>query len=321
MPAEGEVKVGVVGLGYFGSHHARHYAAHPGATLVGVADADPERSATAAQRFDAAPFGDHHALIGQVEAVSVAVPTSLHHKVAGDLIDAGIHVFVEKPIASDAGEAADLVARARARGVVLQVGHIERYAPAFRALLNRVEAPRLVECVRHATWSGRATDVDVVLDLMIHDIDLALTVAASPVVSVAASGTSVATETNDVAEARLVFENGVVARLAASRVAASPERSVCVAETGRYLAADLAGQTLSIVTGIQGAATTESVTLAAADNLGSEINAFLESVRSGEAPPVDGVAGLDAMKVADMILAEIAKGRVSSPDTSNGVPA
>ncbi|MCB1497280.1 MAG: Gfo/Idh/MocA family oxidoreductase [Bauldia sp.] len=321
MPAGSEVKVGVVGLGYFGSHHARHYAAHPEARLVAVVDSDPERSGPAARRFGAAALDDHRALIGQVEAASVAVPTSLHHRVAGDLIDAGIHVFVEKPIAIDAREAADLVERARGAGVILQVGHIERYAPAFRALLDRVEAPRLIECVRHTTWTGRATDVDVVLDLMIHDIDLALTVAGSTVVSAEASGARIATDSNDVAEARLVFANGVVATLAASRVAAVAERSVSVSEIGRNLAADLSGQTLSIVTGVDGTASSETMTLAAADNLGSEISAFLESVRNGAPPPVDGMAGLDAMKVADMILAAISRGQISSPDLTNGVPA
>ncbi len=284
MPAVSEVKVGVVGLGYFGSHHARHYAANAASRLVAVVDADPERAEAAALRFGVEAMADHRAMIGRVEAASVAVPTSLHHRVAGDLIDAGIHVFVEKPIAGNAREAGDLVERAGRQGVTLQVGHIERYAPAFRALMERIEAPRLIECVRHTTWTGRATDVDVVLDLMIHDIDLALTIAASPVISVAASGASVATGLNDVAEARLSFANGAVATLAASRVAAAAERSVSVTEAGRRLTADLSAQTLAIVAGIDGAARTETLQLAAADNLATEINAFLESVRTGKPP-------------------------------------
>ena len=321
MPAASEVKVGVVGLGYFGSHHARHYAAHAGARLVAVVDADAERARVAAQRFGAEPLADHRALIGRVDAASIAVPTSLHHRVASDLIDAGIHVFVEKPIASDAGQASDLVELAARRGVTLQVGHIERYAPAFRALQDRVEAPRLIECVRHTTWSGRATDVDVVLDLMIHDIDLALTIAGSPVVSVEAAGAPVATRLNDVAEARLVFANGVVATLAASRVAASAQRSISVTEEGRRLTADLSAQTLSIITGIDGAASTDTLNLAAADNLAAEVNAFLDSVLTGAPPPVDGVAGLAAIKVADMILAAISRGRVPSSALVDGVPA
>ncbi len=321
MPAADEVKVGVVGLGYFGSHHARHYAAHVGARLVAVVDADAERAAAAANRFGAEPLADHRDLIGKVDAVSITVPTSLHHAVASDLIDAGIHVFVEKPIASDALQASELVDMATAKSVILQVGHIERYAPAFRALRDRVKAPRVIECVRHATWTGRATDVDVVLDLMIHDIDLALTLADSPIVSVEAAGAPVATRLNDVAEARLVFANGVIATLAASRVAANAQRAVSVTEEGRRLTADLSAQTLSIMTGSDGAASTETIKLANADNLAAEVNAFLQSVGSGEPPPVDGRAGLAAMKVADAILAAISNGRVSPPAFTDGVPA
>lgn len=319
--AEGKARVGVVGLGYFGSHHARHYAAHPGAELIAVVDADPERAGIAAQNHQAEALADHKALIGKVDAVSITVPTSLHHAVARDLIEAGLHVFVEKPIAAEVDEAADLVARAHRQGVTLQVGHIERHSPAFAALRERVRAPRLIECVRQNPWNGRATDVDVVLDLMIHDIDLALTLAGSPVESVAATGVRVATATSDAAEARLTFASGAVANLSASRVAATGRRTVTVVEPGRCLTADLANQTVSITVGEGGAVDTETVSLTPADNLATEIDAFLHSVRTGNRPLVDGRAGLDALKVADMILAAISNRRVATPQPTEGVPA
>ncbi|HET7718115.1 MAG TPA: Gfo/Idh/MocA family oxidoreductase [Bauldia sp.] len=313
------IKVGVVGLGYFGSHHARHYAAHAGARLVAVVDTDPDRACRAAAAHGAEAFSDHRALIGKVEAASIAVPTSAQPKVAAELIEAGIHLFVEKPIAADIPEAADLVARAARRGTRLQVGHIERYAPAFGALRERVRAPRLIECVRRTPWSGRALDVDVVLDLMIHDIDLVLTLAASPAASVDASGVSVATRWNDVAEARVRFANGVVATFAASRVAPSAERSIAVTEEGRRLVANLALPELTIVAAADDGVATERIALPPSDNLAAEVDAFLTSVASGTPPPVDGQAGLDALKLARMILAATAQGK--GPIQSQGVPA
>lgn len=316
----GEIAVGVVGLGYFGSHHARHYASHAGARLVAVVDADPDRACGAAEKYGAEAHAHHSALIGKVDAASITVPTSHHYAVACDLIDAGIHLFIEKPIAADVADAAELVERAGRRGAIVQVGHIERFSPAFRALEAEVRAPRLIECVRRTPWTGRAADVDVVLDLMIHDIDLALTLAGAPLVSVAATGVSVVTGKNDVAEARLTFANGVVATLATSRVAPAGERVLSVTETGRRLVADLATPGLTIITRAAGAVQTESVALAHADNLFTEIDAFLGSVRTGTPPLVDGSAGLDALGAAAMILTSISEARQVVPPSSERSP-
>jgi predicted dehydrogenase len=314
------IRVGVVGLGYFGAHHVRHYAANPRASLVAVADIDPLRAARVAGEHGAVALPDHRAMIGRVDAVSVTAPTSLHHAIAGELVDAGIHVFVEKPITADAASAADLVARAEARDARLQVGHIERFAPAFRALRERVRAPRLIEAVRRTPWSGRALDVDVVLDLMIHDIDLVLTLAASEVASVAASGVSVATAHNDAVTAQVTFANGVVATLATSRVAAAPERTIAVTEPGRRLMADLAKPELTIVSAAAGGGVAEErIALDRLDNLAAEVDAFLASVASGAPPQVDGRAGLDALKLAEAILD--AAGDPAAPPVFSGVPA
>ena len=315
----GQIAVGVVGLGYFGSHHARHYAAHAGARLVAVVDADPDRACGAATKYGADAHADHRNLVGKVEAVSITVPTSLHYAIACDLIDAGIHLFIEKPIAVEVADAADLVARAARRGTIVQVGHIERFSPAFRALQAEVRAPRLIECVRRAPWKGRAADVDVVLDLMIHDIDLALALAGAPVTSVAASGVSVMTDLNDVAEARLTFANGVVATLATSRVAAASERTLAVTEPGRRLVADLGNPGLAVVRPGADAAEIERVSLAHADNLFAEIDAFLASVRTGTPPVVDGAAGLDALETAAMILDAISAAQQGASLPQDGV--
>jgi predicted dehydrogenase len=305
------IRVGIVGLGYFGAHHARHYAANPAARLVAVADADLSRACAAAEAYGAEAYSDAHALIGKVDAVSVTAPTSLHHVIARDFLEAGVHVFVEKPIAADVAEAEDLVARARAAGVTLQVGHIERFSPAFRALQTEMGAPLFIDCVRHAPWKGRASDVDVVLDLMIHDIDLALTLAGAPVASVEASGHSRVTATNDTAEARLTFANGVAATLAASRVATRAERILSVTEADRLLVADLAAPSLEIRPK-HASAPASTIALPPADNLAAEIAAFLACVVSGTAPLVGGQAGLDALIVADMILTAIGKSRASA---------
>jgi predicted dehydrogenase len=306
------IAVGVVGLGYFGSHHARHYAAHPRARLAALVETDRERADLVAEKYEAEVFGDHMALAGKVVAASVTVPTPLHHAVARDLIDAGIHLFIEKPLAADASAAADLVERAARRGVVVQVGHVQRFSPAFKALQAEVRRPQLIECNRQAPWTKRGADVDVVLDLMIHDIDLALTLAGAPVTDVSASGVRVVTGTNDVAEARLTFANGVVATLATSRVAPASTRTLSVTEEGRRLVADLAATSLTIVT-FGGGAGPELVPVVARDDLGAEIDAFLSSAAGGPAPVVDGRAGLEALRVAETILDAIVSSRGARP--------
>jgi predicted dehydrogenase len=318
--AAGKVRVGVVGVGVFGAHHARHYAGHADAQLVALVDPDLPRACAAAEIYGAVAYADPRALIGKVDAVSITVPASLHHAVAAPLIEAGISTFIEKPVTIDAPSAADLAERAVRAGVIVQVGHIERFSPAFRVLKERARNPRLISAVRQMPWHGRAADVDVVLDLMIHDIDLALVLAGAPVLSVDAVGANVVSTTWDVAEAHLTFANGVVASLSASRVALKPLRMMSVVTPGRCLIADFAGPSLAIVArasatldGAPGGVASETIALPATDNLGDEIAAFLDSVRTGRRPLVDGTAGLDVMRVADMILQSIARPSAAGP--------
>jgi predicted dehydrogenase len=303
--SDGLTNVGVVGLGVFGRHHARHFAAHPGARLVGVADVDAGRARQAAADFDCAAHADHRALIGAVDAVSVAVPAGGHAVVARDFVDAGVHVLVEKPIASESAAAGDIVGAAEDAGVVLQVGHIERFSPVIREMRGRVADPRRMAAVRRAPWSGRAADVDVVLDMMIHDIDHVLTFAGAPVASVAASGAAVRSDLTDEAEAWITFTNGVIATLSASRVAEASERRLTVTEPGTMFAADLAADRLTIAS--RGGAAIDTLRFDPHDNLAAEIDAFLASVAGGDPPEVDGRAGLAALAVAERIQAAIAE--------------
>ena len=306
------IRVGVVGLGAFGRHHARHYANHPGARLIAVADADGARAETIAADSGAEAFTDPGALIGKVDAVSIAVPATLHHAVACDFLDAGVHVFMEKPLAVDSASAEDLVGRAERAGVILQVGHIERFSPAVGELARRLSDPRRIAAVRRTGWTGRSADVDVVLDLMIHDIDLVLTLAGASVTSVAANGTSSVSGLTDDAEAWLTFANGCIATLSASRSSAENQRQLTVTEPGTVYVADLAGPSLSVKPRA-GRAAAETVPLTPHDNLGAEIAAFLDSVATGAPPLVDGRAGAAALAIAERIQAAIADG--SAPAT------
>jgi predicted dehydrogenase len=247
----------------------------------------------------------HRDLIGRIEAASVVAPASSHYAIARDLIDAGIHVLVEKPLAAEGTEAADLVGRAERVGIVLQVGHIERHTPIFAALRERVTGPRRIAAVRRTGWTGRSADVDVVLDLMIHDIDLILSLTAAPLAGIEASGAVGPSGLVDEAEAWLTFAGGLVATLSASRCAERPLRRLTVTEPASVLTADFGTGSLTAA-GRRGASDLETITVPVADSLAAEIDEFLACVRSGERPLVDGKAGLAALRVCDMIRNAIA---------------
>jgi predicted dehydrogenase len=290
----------VVGFGYFGAFHAKQYAAHPDAELVAIAE--PGEKARAALR---AIYGDigvpnHRDLFGKVDAVSVAAPTALHHAIAADFIAAGIPVLAEKPLCESAAAARELVALADRHKVVLQVGHIERFSATYRRLKDELRAPQQIECWRHTPWRGRILDVDVVLDLMIHDIDLALDMAGSEPVDVTASGVSMMGHGLDSVLARVGFASGAVAHLSASRVAPIVSRVIKVTEGDRSLTGDLMAGKLSVFTA-DGAAVSEAE-IAHVDALRAEIDAFLAAVagrRGGQG--VDGHEAVRALALADRI--------------------
>ena len=301
------LRTAVIGVGYLGRFHAEKYAANPAAELVAVADVDPARARAVAAALGVEAVTDYRALAGRIDCASVAVPTQLHHAVACDLLDAGVDVLVEKPLTTTVDEGKALLELAVRRGRVLQVGHLERFNPAIRALDGIVREPRFIECHRLAPFTERGTDVDVVLDLMIHDLDVILSMMPSPLRSVEAVGVPVLTNSVDIANARLRFANGGIANVTASRVSLKRERKLRIFQPDAYLSVDYGERRVLICRRESGpdglpALSLEEREVPEADALGSEIDAFLSAVRDRETPPVTGWDGLRALEVAHVIL-------------------
>ncbi len=299
------LRTAVIGAGYLGRFHAQKYAALPGAELVAVVDADAERAAAVAGEVGCEALTDHRDLIGRVDAVSVVVPTRLHHEVAMAMLQAGIHVLVEKPITATLPEAQALVDTATAKNLRLQVGHLERFNPAVQDLSKRIDGPLFIESHRLAPFNPRGADVSVVLDLMIHDIDIILTLVGQPLSRIDANGVPVISDDIDIANARLQFENGCVANVTASRVSQKSERKMRLFQPSAYIALDFQARSLDIRRkgggeqhpGISDILS-EQVTFDTGDALLSEIEAFLISVREGSRPIVSGDDGLQALATA-----------------------
>ncbi len=303
------LRAAVVGVGYFGRFHAKHYAAHPNADLVAVVDADPARGQAVAAEYGVTPLTRIADLAGRVDLVSVATPTSLHFDAVSELLDLGIHVLVEKPITPDLASADALVDKADRHGLILQVGHIERHSAAFKALRAETDRPWLIEVRRHAPWRKRATDVNVVLDLMIHDLDLVLGLVPSPIAWVDAVAASVFSEGEDSVDARIAFDGGTIANVSASRVAAATERRMIVHDADVTLVCDFAESTLTRqghdrVAALNGGDALTSTTRAIdrEDSLANEISEFLDCVATGRRPTVDGARGRDALDLACRVL-------------------
>ena len=310
------VRVGVIGIGNMGWHHARVLSLLRDAELVGVADPDAERGRLALQQFGCRWYDDFRELLPQVEAVCIAVPTLLHHEVGRSCLEAGVHVLIEKPIAATQEEAADLIRAADGAGRLLQVGHIERFNPAFRELLKVVADEQVVvlEARRHSPNADRANDVSVVLDLMIHDIDLVLELAASPVVRLAAAGGRSAEGPIDYVNATLGFSNGVVASLTASKMAHRKIRSLSAHCRSSLMETDFLNHNLRIHRRSHGSVSAdhgelvfrndgfiEEVSTTSIEPLYAELEHFLRCVRGEESPAVDGLQASRALQLADLI--------------------
>jgi len=303
----------IIGAGHLGKFHAQKYAALAGCELVAVVDADPETARQSAEPAGARALTDYRELLGRVDAVSIAAPTALHHAIARDFLDADTHVLVEKPITVTLAQADELTALARERGCVLQVGHLERFNPALRAADAILDNPRFIESHRLSPFNPRGTDVDVVLDLMIHDIDIILDIVASPLCRAEASGTPVLTGATDIANARLVFDNGCVANVTASRVSAKQERRMRFFQHERYLVVDFGARTLTshhkgereMYPGIPELVSREQV-FEASDAIRDEIASFLACIRTAAPPLVSGADGRRALAAAIDISAHFA---------------
>jgi predicted dehydrogenase len=309
------VRVGVIGIGNMGWHHARVLSLLRDAELVGVADPSEERGRLAEQQFGCRWFADYSALLPEVEAVCIAVPTLLHHRVGLAALQAGVHVLIEKPIAATQDEAIDLIGAAESAGR-LQVGHIERFNPAFRELLKVVAGEEIVvlEARRHSPNPDRANDVSVVLDLMIHDIDLVLELAAAPVVRLAAAGGRSGDGPIDYVNATLAFANGVVASLTASKMAHRKVRRLYTHCRNSLMETDFLNHNLRIHRRSHGSFSAdhgelvyrndgfiEEVSTTSIEPLYAELEHFLQCVRGVETPAVDGLQASRALLLADLI--------------------
>jgi predicted dehydrogenase len=297
------LRAAVVGAGHLGRFHAEKYATLPDVELAAVVDIDLDRARLVAAASGGAALGDHRLLAERVDVASVAVPTCLHYEITRDLLEAGIHVLVEKPFTSSIDQGRDLIDRSKLCGRVLQVGHVERFNPVTRALLQRVEQPLFIEAHRIAPFKPRGTDVDVVLDLMIHDIDLILQLVRSPVVRIDATGSPVLSANIDIANARIQFADGCVANLTASRVSGKSERQLRIFQRNAYFSADLGNRRLSAYRKAGDGAESvdlqvERIELDADDALAAQIRDFLRCVTDGSAPQVSGSDGLRALQAA-----------------------
>ncbi len=307
------LNVAVIGVGYLGRFHAQKYKAMSNVKLVGVVEPHAERAREIAQEFKVPVHSSISPLIGQIDAASVVCPTVSHFHVTRELLNASIHCFVEKPITTTIDEANELINLASQKGLILQVGHIERFNPAMAFLLNHVTKPMFIEAHRLSVFKQRAIDVDVVLDLMIHDLDLVLALMGTMPRELHAVGTPVLTPNVDIANARLVFGNGCVANLTASRISLTSMRKFRVFEPGRYISADSIEQK-NVMVSVQTSAQKSDQELLPQviehekqDSLLNELNSFIESIRSGSIPPVTGENGRQAIELAMEVSASIKK--------------
>jgi predicted dehydrogenase len=299
-----KLKCAVIGTGYLGKFHAEKYAVLPDCELVAVVDIDEVAAQTVASQHGVAALMDYHALLGKVDAVSIVVPTTLHHSVAKDFLNAGAHVLVEKPITVTVEEADELIVLAQAKNLVLQVGHLERFNPAVLGLDNE-EKPLFIESHRLSPFNPRANDVSVVLDLMIHDIDIILALVDSEIERIDASGTPVLTQGTDIANVRLLFKNGCVANVTASRISMKTERKMRLFRPSSYVSVDFQNRVLTkhrtgskeMFPGIPEIETEESV-FESSDALMAEIKHFVNCIHTGENPLVSGAAGRRALATA-----------------------
>jgi predicted dehydrogenase len=306
-----ELRAAVVGVGHLGRFHAEKYAALPGVRLVAVVDRDPERARAVAATLGADAVPDHRALAGRVDCASVAVPTGAHAAVGLDLLAAGIDVLIEKPLASTAAEGAALVRAAADAGRLLQVGHLERFNPALRTAAAVITEPRFLECHRLAPFVDRGTDVDVIRDLMIHDLDVIQSFIPAEVETVEAVGVPVLTPRVDIANARLRFTNGCIANVTASRVSMKRERMLRLFQPDAYVAIDYDQRRVRIVRreaatpGALPSITADELDTGEGDPLRDEIAAFVEAVARRTSPLVGGREGLRALELAERIAASL----------------
>jgi len=315
------IRTAVIGVGYLGRFHAQKYAQMEEVDLVGVVDISPERAQDVAREVGTRAYTDIHEIVGKIDAASVVVPTIHHHEVAKILLSRGIHCMLEKPISTTLEEADELISLAKKQSLILQVGHLERFNPAIKVLEAKVKRPLFIEAHRLSGFKDRATDVDVVLDLMIHDLEIILALVHSPLKEIRAVGVPVLTPKVDIANTRLIFENGCTANLTASRISLQDMRRIRVFQPGAYISADCAERKSLVVTrdlsaGPMAAIRPEFKTHDGTDMLYDELKSFVRAVQGIEKPKVTGESGRRALKLAMDINARIMQG-LNTSDLGN----
>ncbi|NLW34520.1 Gfo/Idh/MocA family protein [Syntrophorhabdus aromaticivorans] len=298
----------LVGAGHMGKIHVDKLASFADVHIAGIVDADAAMARDVAQKYGVPWFGDYKELLGHVEGIVIASPTETHYRIARDFLEAGSHVFIEKPIAKTREEAAELVDLARKAKRVLQIGHLERFNPAFTGAAPFIKKPVLIETRRASGFTGRSIDIDVVLDLMIHDIDLVLSLVDGEVKRVRAQGFSLVTDNLDAASAQVEFANGCIANLTANRISAVKERSLTVFQKDRYIFVDLLnGKITNTVKQGEGLLDTTEYTAKKLDAVKHELMAFIQSIATMSVPIVKGEDGLRALALAHQIKEYIAE--------------
>ncbi len=301
------VKVAVVGVGHLGSRHARIYSELDRVELVGVVDSDPARAAEIGREYGCPSFRRLEDLPSGVEAVSVVVPTDRHYQVASALMERGCHLLVEKPITDSIPTARELLRQAEKNGLLLQVGHVERFNPGILGLEKIIKEPRFIECHRNAPFQPRGTEVGVVLDLMIHDLDIILYLVASPVESLEAVGATVLSGHEDIANARIKFKSGCVANITTSRISTGRLRKIRVFQDDAYISLDYMGRTGKVFRKIDNRIVADELAIRPGEPLKLELESFLEAVRLGGKPQVAAEDSLAALRVAVEVTREVEK--------------
>ncbi len=300
-----KLRVAVIGTGYLGKFHAEKYAQMDEVELIGIVDIDQSVSEKIAKKFNTAVYTDHREILDRVDAVSIVVPTSAHFPVAKDCLENRIDILIEKPITTSIQEADELISIADSKNLIIQVGHLERFNPAVVALQNVIMEPMFIESHRLSVYKDRATDVSVVFDLMIHDIDIILTLVKSDVKTIHASGSPVISDHVDIANARIEFENGCVANVTASRISIKNERKIRLFQKNAYISIDFAKPEVTVIQqnsnakgGLIPGMEVKHININKGDALKDEISSFVNAVIKRKTPEVTGMMGRNALKVA-----------------------
>ena len=303
-----KLRVGVVGVGHIGSNHARLYAEIPSAEFAAVFDTDTAKAAAIARKYNVQAAGSIWEFGDMVDAASVATPTTAHHDVARALLQIGKHLLIEKPITETTKQASELVAMASERNLILQVGHVERFNPVLSALETRLTHPKFIEAHRLSPYPERSTDIGVVLDLMIHDLEVILHLVRSPVQTIDAVGVPVLSKSEDIANARIRFESGCVANVTCSRISPERMRKIRVFQEDAYLSLDYQNQSGEVYRRAFGRITRDKVEIEREEPLKRELSSFVDCAVTGREPRVSGFQATAALELAIQITEQIARG-------------